>query len=95
MNDKLKNDETMLLFKALLTLDNVDECVDFFDDLCTVTEIKAMAQRLEVAVLLKKGLSYNDIEKQTGASSATISRVNRCINYGSDGYNTVIERLEK
>lgn len=93
MNDKLKNEGTILLMKALLSLENEDECFNLFDDLCTVTEIKSMAQRLEVAVLLRKGMSYNDIAKQTGASSATISRVNRCINYGSDGYNTVLERL--
>jgi len=93
MNEKLKNEETLLLMKALLTLNNEEECFNFFDDICTVTEIKSMAQRLEVAVLLRKGMSYNDIAKETGASSATISRVNRCINYGSDGYNTVLERL--
>ena len=95
MNDKLKNEGTMLLFEAMLSLKNTDECMDLFDDLCTVAEIKAMSQRLEVAFLLKSGLSYNDVAKQTGASSATISRVNRCLNYGSNGYNTVIERLKK
>ena len=95
MNEKLKNEETMLLFEAILKLENIDECMNLFDDLCTVAEIKAMAQRLDVALHLKSGMSYNDIAKQTGASSATISRVNRCLNYGSNGYNTVIERLKK
>ncbi len=95
MNEKLKNDETMLLFKALLSLENIDECINLFDDLCTINEIKSMAQRMEVASLLKSGMSYNDIVKRTGASSATISRVNRCLHYGSDGYNTVLERIGK
>ena len=95
MNEKLKNEETMLLFEAMLTLENTDECINLFDDLCTIAEIKAMTQRLSVALLLKSGMSYSDIAKQTGASSATISRVNRCLNYGSNGYNTVIERLKK
>ncbi len=95
MNEKLKNDETMLLFKALLSLENIDECISLFDDLCTINEIKSMAQRIEVASLLKAGMSYNDIVKKTGASSATISRVNRCLHYGSDGYNLVLERLGK
>lgn len=95
MNDKLKNEETMLLFNALLSLENIDECINLFDDLCTINEIKSMAQRIEVASLLKAGMSYNDIVKKTGASSATISRVNRCLHYGSDGYNLVLERLGK
>jgi len=95
MNEKLKNEETMLLFNALLSLENIDECINLFDDLCTINEIKSMAQRIEVASLLKAGMSYNDIVKKTGASSATISRVNRCLHYGSDGYNLVLERLGK
>ena len=95
MNEKLKNEETMLLFKALLSLENIDECINLFDDLCTINEIKSMAQRIEVASLLKAGMSYNDIVKKTGASSATISRVNRCLHYGSDGYSLVLERLGK
>jgi len=95
MNEKLKKEETMLLFNALLSLENIDECINLFDDLCTINEIKSMAQRIEVASLLKAGMSYNDIVKKTGASSATISRVNRCLHYGSDGYNLVLERLGK
>ena len=83
------------LFAAILQLQNVEECYNFFVDLCTVSEMKAMEQRYEVAKLLNQGMIYNDIQEQTGASSATISRVNRSLNYGSDGYRTVISRLEE
>jgi TrpR-related protein YerC/YecD len=81
------------MYKAILTLRSVDECVNFFDDLCTVTELRAMEQRYQVAVLLDKGLIYNDILEETGASSATISRVNRSLQYGKDGYAVAFERL--
>ena len=94
MNEKLKNNETQQLFEAFLQLRTVDECANLFDDLCTATEIRSLAQRLAVAKLLRKGMSYVDIVKQTGASTATISRVNRCLQYGSDGYNTVLDRTE-
>lgn len=83
------------LFKAVLQLKDLDECRRFFSDLCTISELKSMSQRMEVALMLKKKNIYTDIASKTGASTATISRVNRCINYGSDGYNLVIERLEK
>jgi len=76
-------------------LENMDECYNFFEDICTVSEIKAMAQRLEVAKMLKAGNTYTDICEKTGASSATISRVNRCLVYGADGYKTILERLER
>jgi TrpR-related protein YerC/YecD len=95
MNQKLKNEHTDNLFKAILTLKTVEECYDFFDDLCTVAEIKAMAQRIEVAKMLREKKVYSDIVALTGASTATISRVNRCLLYGSDGYNKAFERLEK
>lgn len=82
-----------LLFEAILALKDQEECRAFFQDLCTVAELKAMAQRLEVAQLLDQGLIYNDILQRTGASSATISRVNRALQYGADGYKTVLPRL--
>jgi TrpR-related protein YerC/YecD len=69
--------------------------LQFFQDLCTISEIKALAQRLEVAKMLKNGITYTEIAEKTGASTATISRVNRCLNYGADGYSMIIERLEK
>lgn len=92
MNPKIKNSNTDALFKAILTLKTVEECYCFFDDLCTVPEIKAMAQRYVVAKMLSEGEIYNDIVKETGASTATISRVNRSLNYGSDGYTLTFKR---
>lgn len=90
------NDESIdALFSAVLQLKTKDECRRFFTDLCTISELKSMNQRMQVALMLKNKSVYTDIASQTGASTATISRVNRCINYGSDGYNLVIERMEK
>ena len=83
-----------MLYRAVLALQDLDECRRFFTDLCTVAELRAMAQRLEVAQLLSEGRIYNDILERTGASSATISRVNRALQYGADGYKTVLPRLE-
>ncbi len=94
MNPKIRNSNTDTLFKAILTLKNVEECYSFFDDLCTVPEIKAMAQRYVVAKMLSEGEIYNEIVKETGASTATISRVNRALNYGSDGYTLTFERMK-
>lgn len=94
MNSKIRDELTDRLFEAVLLLKNMDECYNFFEDVCTVSEIKAMAQRLEVAKMLKDGKTYTEIGEKTGASTATISRVNRCLNYGADGYRTVLERLE-
>ena len=88
-------DQTGLLYEAILALETPEECRSFFQDLCTVAELRAMAQRLEGAQLLDKGLIYNDILQRTGASSATISRVNRALQYGADGYKTVLPRLKK
>ena len=88
-------EQDSLLFEAVLALKDQEECRAFFQDLCTVAELKAMAQRLEVAQLLSQGLIYNDILQRTGASSATISRVNRALQYGADGYKTVLPRLGK
>ncbi len=89
------NDQNALLYEAVLALETPQECRAFFQDLCTVAELRAMAQRLEVAQLLDDGLIYNDILQRTGASSATISRVNRALQYGADGYKTVLPRLKK
>lgn len=92
-SSKLKNEETDLLFKAILELENIEECYRFFEDVCTIKEIKSMTQRLQVAKLLKLEKTYSEIERETGASTATISRVNRVLNYGEDGYNIVLDRL--
>ena len=91
---EINNESMDTLFKAVLQLETVDECRRFFTDLCTISELKSMSQRMEVALMLKDKSVYTDIAARTGASTATISRVNRCINYGSDGYNLVIERIE-
>nr|WP_245339160.1 YerC/YecD family TrpR-related protein [Paenibacillus shirakamiensis] len=90
---KLNDKSIDQLFEAVLTLKNVEECYVFFDDLCTVNEIQSLSQRLEVARMLGKGCTYNQIEAETGASTATISRVKRCLNYGNDGYKMSLERL--
>jgi TrpR-related protein YerC/YecD len=94
MNSKIKDENLDYLFKAVLSLHSIEDCYNFFEDLCTIAEIKAMSQRLHVARMLRGHHVYNDIVEQTGASTATISRVNRCLNYGSDGYNTVLGRIE-
>lgn len=92
---KLDKKRMSLLYKAVLSLKTEEECAAFFEDACTVQETEAIAQRVEVACLLHKGKSYVDINKSAGASTATICRVSRCLNYGSGGYQTVIERLEE
>jgi len=93
--DKLRGKELDQLFESILSLRNLEECYQFFDDLCTINEIQALAQRLEVARLLENGWKYHEIEKETGASTATISRVKRCLNYGNDAYLMVLRRLGK
>ena len=90
-----KKERNYDLYEAILSLKNMDECCKFFDDLCTVAELRAMEQRFEVAVLLSKGMIYNDILEKTGASSATISRVNRSLNYGAGGYEAVFGEMKK
>ena len=90
MNDKLKSKEVEQLFKAILSLEDVKECYDFFEDVCTINELLSLAQRFEVAKMLREQKTYLDI---AGASTATISRVNRSLNYGNDGYDRVFERL--
>lgn len=93
MNTKLKDVNVEYLFKAVLALKTMEECYNFFEDLCTVQELKALSQRLEVARMLSEGRVYSDIVAKTGASTATISRVNRSLNYGSDGYRVVFDRV--
>ena len=95
MNTKLKDMNVDYLFKAILSLETMDECYNFFDDLCTVPELKALSQRLEVARMLSEGRVYSDIVAKTGASTATISRVNKCLVYGSDGYRKMLDRLKE
>lgn len=94
MNSKHKKLDTSMLMECILSLKTVEECEAFFLDLCTMSELSAMVQRLEVAALLRSDLVYNDIVAKTGASSATISRVARCLNYGSGGYENALERIE-
>ncbi|MBN1891531.1 MAG: helix-turn-helix domain-containing protein [Clostridiales bacterium] len=93
MNDKIRDPLTDELFDAILSLRNRDECYRLFEDLCTVSEIKSLASRLRVALLLSKGHTYSEILELTGVSTATISRVNRCLEYGADGYKTVLDRI--
>lgn len=92
-NSKIKSEQVDSLFKAILQLETVEECYRFFEDVCTIKEIQSIAQRLEVAKLLTLNNTYNEIEKKTGASTATISRINRSLNYGVDGYKIVFDRL--
>lgn len=95
MNRKLQDDNLNLLFKAVLALENEEECSDFFEDLCTIQELKAISQRLVVAKMLSEKCVYNDIVNATGASTATISRVNRSLQYGCDGYDKIFERIRE
>jgi TrpR-related protein YerC/YecD len=90
--DKLRGEELDYLFDAILSLKNREECYRFFDDIATMGEVQSLAQRLQVAKMLTEGYTYKTIEKETKASTATISRVRRCIDYGSEGYKMVLER---
>ena len=92
-NSRIKSDQTDRLFEAVLTLDNMEECYRFFEDVCTIKEIQAISQRLEVAKLLKANKTYNEIEEETGASTATISRINRSLHYGVELYTVVLKKL--
>lgn len=94
MTSKLKDENLDYLFEAILCLETVDECYKFFEDLCTVLELKSISQRLQVAKMLSERYVYSDIVNATSASTATISRVNRTLNYGSDGYQIVFDRLK-
>ena len=90
INRKPRNE---MMYQAILSLQNMEECIQFFEDLCTMTELQALEQRFQVAWLLNQGMIYNDILQETGASSATISRVKRSLQYGHDGYAVVFQRL--
>lgn len=93
MTKKIRTEEVDHLFEAILTLENKDECYQFFEDVCTVNELLSLAQRYEVAQMLRNKNTYLEIADKTGASTATISRVNRSLNYGNDGYDMVFKRL--
>ncbi len=94
MSKNIRTEEADHLFEAILTLQNKEECYRFFEDVCTVNELVSMAQRYEVAHMLRQNKTYMEIAQKTGASTATISRVNRSLNYGCDGYDMVFERIE-
>ena len=95
MSKKIHTEAVNHLFQAILTLENVDECYTFFEDVCTINELLSLSQRFEVAAMLKNRKTYLEIAEKTGASTATISRVNRSLNYGNDGYELVFGRIEK
>lgn len=90
---KLKTPETDALFRAVLALQDEEECYRFFEDLCTIKELQSIAQRLQVAMLLREKKTYNEIEEITKASTATISRINKCLQYGAEGYTMILSRL--
>lgn len=92
---KFKAPDIDELFEAVLTLKDIEDCYRFFEDICTINEIHAISQRLQVAKLLSEKKTYNDIENATGASTATISRINKCLTYGADGYKRVLARLKE
>ena len=95
MDNKIKDSNVDFLFEAILNLQTLEECYDFFEDLCTVTEIRAFAQRIAVAKMLRDKKVYSDIVSETGASTATISRVNRSLQYGCNGYEEIFKRMDK
>ena len=94
-DSKFKRDDIDELFKAILLLENEEDCYRFFEDICTINEIHSIAQRLQVARLLSEDKTYSEIESITKASTATISRINKCLVYGADGYRRLIERLSE
>ncbi len=94
MNKKLRTSAVSHLFEAILTLETEEECYSFFEDLCTVNELLSISQRFEVACMLRRHETYLQIAAKTGASTATISRVNRSLNYGNDGYDMVFARMK-
>ena len=95
MNSKIRTEAVDYLFEAILPLKNKEECYVFFEDICTINELLSLSQRFEVASMLREKKTYLDIAEKTGASTATISRVNRSLNYGNDGYDMVFERIKK
>ena len=94
MSKNIRTKEVDHLFDAILTLKNKEECYTFFEDVCTVNELLSISQRFEVALMLRQGRTYLDISEDTGASTATISRVNRSLNYGNDGYDMALDRMK-
>jgi TrpR-related protein YerC/YecD len=94
MKDKIRTEAVDKLFEGILLLKNSEECYKFFEDLCTVNELLSLSQRYEVAYMLKLGNTYMEIAEKTGASTATISRVNRSLNYGNDGYEMIFSRMK-
>jgi TrpR-related protein YerC/YecD len=92
---RIQDEQVDMLFEAILRLSDQEECYRFFEDICTINEIKSLAQRLEVAMMLREKRTYHEIAEKTGASTATISRVNRALIYGADGYNRILDRLGK
>ena len=93
--EKYRSEQTDSLFNAILQLKDMEMCKNFFEDICTIKEVQEMSQRLQVAKELRNGKNYQEISKITGASTATISRVNKCLVYGNGGYNAVLDRLEE
>ncbi|MCQ2411919.1 MAG: YerC/YecD family TrpR-related protein [Sphaerochaetaceae bacterium] len=93
--DKIDAKVADQFYSAILSLKTKEECMAFFDDICTIKELQDLSQRLQVALMLDKGMNYQEISRQTSVSSATISRVNRCLNYGDGGYRTVLDRMDK
>lgn len=93
MNDRINDPYINVFYDAILSLKTREECDKFFDDICTIAEIKSLVQRLQVAVLLNEGKTYSEITSKANVSTATISRVNRCLEYGADGYKTVLSRI--
>ena len=91
---KLRSASTDRLFQTILNLETIDECYAYFEDICTIKEIQDMSQRLDTAILLSKGLSYQKITEQVNVSTATIGRVSKCLNYGSGGYSAAIKKLD-
>lgn len=94
MASKIKDEKLDFLFQAILTLETVEDCYSFFEDLCTVSELQEMSRRMQAARMLRANAVYADIAAKTGLSTATISRVNRCLKYGSDGYNKALDNLD-
>ena len=95
MNKNIRTEAVDFLFDAILSLKSREECYTFFEDVCTINELLSLSQRFEVAKMLREQKTYLEIAENTGASTATISRVNRSLNYGNDGYDMVFERLEQ
>ena len=95
MNRKLQSENIDVLYVAVGLIETREEFYNFFEDLCTITELQAMAHRFAVAKMLTEGYTYQEISEKTGASTATISRINKCIGYGADGYNVILSRMKK